>query len=130
MTTTETIPGKTRELLETVYRQFNARDIDGVFAHMHPDVDWPNSMEGGRVHGYDEVRAYWTRQWKVVDPHVEPVAFTLGPDGRIAIDVHQVVKDLSGHELVNQYIEHVYTIEQGRIRRMEIGRVFPSRLQS
>jgi len=26
-------------------------------------VDWPNGMEGGRVHGHAEVRAYWTRQW-------------------------------------------------------------------
>jgi ketosteroid isomerase-like protein len=115
-----------RQILETVYRLFNARDIDGVFQHMYPDVDWPNGMEGGRVHGYDEVRAYWTRQWKVVDPHVEPTAFTLAADGRIAIGVHQVVKDLAGHELINQHIEHLYTIENGRIRKMEIGRVFPS----
>lgn len=124
------VPENARRLLETCYRLFNARDIDGIFEHMHPDVDWPNGMEGGRVHGYDEVRAYWTRQWNVVDPHVEPTAFTLAHDGRIAIDVHQVVKDLAGHELINQHVEHLYTLNDGRIAKMEIGRVFPSEPKS
>ncbi|HTJ29347.1 MAG TPA: nuclear transport factor 2 family protein [Acidobacteriaceae bacterium] len=122
-------PEEARRLLETVYRLFNARDIDGVFQHMHANVDWPNGMEGGRVHGYDEIRAYWTRQWSFVDPLVEPTAFTRAEDGRILVDVHQVIKDIAGHELINQHIEHLYTLEDGRIRRMDIGRVFPSKLQ-
>ncbi len=121
----DSIPAEAREILETIYRLFNARDIDGVFQYMHPEVDWPNGMEGGRVHGYDEVRAYWTRQWSVIDPRVEPVAFSRAHDGRILMDVHQVVKDLAGHELINQHIEHLYTLEDGLIHRMEIGRVFP-----
>lgn len=125
-----TVPENSRQLLEAVYRLFNARDIDGIFQHMYPDVDWPNSMEGGRVLGLDAVRVYWTRQWKVVDPYVEPTAFALASDGRIVIDVHQVVKDLAGHELINQHIEHLYTIENGLIRKMEIGRVFPSETKS
>ena len=120
------IPVAARELLETVYDRFNARDIDGVFEHMHPDVDWPNVMENTRVHGYDEIRAYWTHQWQVVDPRVTPTAFTLAQDGRIVIDVHQVVKDLAGKELANQHVEHIYTLEEGRIRRMEIGQGFSS----
>lgn len=129
-TDTAAVPAETRAVLEAVYRLFNAREIDGVFAHLQPDVDWPNSMEGGRVHGYDEVRAYWTRQWKMVDPHVTPTAFTLDGDGRIVIEVHQVVKDLAGNELVNQRIEHIYTLSGERVSRMEIGRAFPSPSQS
>ncbi|HEY9128182.1 MAG TPA: nuclear transport factor 2 family protein [Acidobacteriaceae bacterium] len=125
-----TVSEEDRNLLETVYSRFNARDIDGVFAHMHADVDWPNGMEGGRVHGLDEVRAYWTRQWSFVNPIVEPTAFRRADDGRILIDVHQVVKDLAGYELINQRIEHLYTLEGGRIRRMDLGRVYPSELNA
>ena len=51
------------ELLRRAYAAFNARDIDGALALMHPDVDWPNGMEGGREHGHDAVRAYWERQF-------------------------------------------------------------------
>lgn len=43
-------------LLTAVYAAFNRRDVDRVLAFMRPDVDWPNGMEGGRVHGRDEVR--------------------------------------------------------------------------
>ena len=109
-----------QELLKAVYQAFNSRDIETVLAMLHPDVDWPNGMEGGREIGHDAVRAYWTRQWLVVDPHVEPVGFSKDSEGRVVVDVHQVVKDLGGKEIMNVQIVHKYTIEAGKIRRMEI----------
>ncbi len=51
------------QILSGVYDAFNRRDIDAALARMHPDVDWPNAWEGGRVHGRDAVRAYWERQF-------------------------------------------------------------------
>jgi hypothetical protein len=62
--------------------------------------DWENGMEGGHVHGREGVRSYWTRQWAVVDPHVEPVAFAEGPKAEVIVEVHQVVRDLKGNLLV------------------------------
>jgi hypothetical protein len=109
-----------RELLQQAYALFNARELEAVLALMHPDVDWPNGMEGGWVYGHDEVREYWTRQWQVPDPHVEPVGFREESDGRIAVSVHQVVYDKSGALLIDRTIEHVYRIESGLIRKMEI----------
>jgi hypothetical protein len=109
-----------REILETVYAAFNRRDIDGVFTYMHPEVDWPNGMEGGRVYGLDEVRAYWTRQWKVVNPHVEPVRIEDDLDGNTVVDVHQVARDLAGNLLVDHMVRHVYSIKDGLIARMDI----------
>jgi hypothetical protein len=41
-----------RELLAKTYAAFNARDVDATLAALHSDVDWPNGMEGGRVHVY------------------------------------------------------------------------------
>jgi hypothetical protein len=77
-------------------------------------------MEGGRVHGHDAVREYWTRQFQMLDPHVEPKGFRIAEDGRIVVEVHQVVHDLAGKLLVDQKIEHVYEIEDGLILSMEI----------
>ena len=87
---------------------------------MHPDVDWPNGMEGGRVLGTAAVRDYWTRQFELLDPHVEPRNFTTESDGRIAVDVHQVVHDKAGKLLVDHMVQHVYEIRDGLIRSMEI----------
>ncbi|HTZ84232.1 MAG TPA: nuclear transport factor 2 family protein [Candidatus Acidoferrales bacterium] len=115
MTTPETIA-----TIRRAYAAFNARDIDGVLATMTPDVDWPNGMEGGRVHGYDGVRAYWTRQWGMIDPHVEPVSFEEDDGGRVIVSVDQVVKDLSGKVLLDRVVQHVYSLRDGLISEMEI----------
>ena len=109
-----------RELLTEAYRHFNARRIDAVLARMQPSVDWPNGMDGGRVHGHDEVRAYWTRQWTILDPHVDPVDIRSRPDGRIGVQVHQVVRDLEGNLVTDSIVHHVYTFRDGLIQRMEI----------
>ena len=109
-----------REILVQVYRDFNARHIGAVLARMHPSVDWPNGMEGGRVHGHDEVADYWTRQWKIVDPHVTPVGIEPDEDGRMVVRVHQVVRDLEGKVLVDQTVYHAYKFVGGLIARMDI----------
>jgi len=70
------------DFLKCVYDRLNARDMENVLAAMHEDVIWANGMEGGHVHGRDEVRSYWTRQWRMIDPHVEPVAFAQAADRR------------------------------------------------
>jgi hypothetical protein len=111
------------ELLRTTYQAFNARDIDKVLANMHPNVDWPNGMEGGRVHGHSNVRDYWSRQWGVVDPRVEPVRFEDDEMGRVVVDVHQVVRDMTGNILLDRIVQHVYSIQNGLIGRMDIREV-------
>lgn len=108
------------DLLAAAYAAFNARNIDGVLAMMHPDVDWPNGMEGGRVHGHKGVRDYWERQWTSLDPRVEPRRFSTDETDRILVDVHQVVRDVSGRVLSDQMVQHVYTIEDNLIQRMDI----------
>jgi hypothetical protein len=107
------------DLLRRAYAAFNARDIDRALAVMHPDVDWPNGMEGGRELGHDAVRAYWTRQFGLIDSHVEPESFE-EVDEKIVVDVHQVVRDLDGALLADQQVEHVYTLRDGLIARMDI----------
>jgi hypothetical protein len=114
------VEGSKMSLLRNAYAAFNARDIDSALATMQPDVAWPNGMEGGMVHGHAGVREYWTRQWGLIDPHVEAVTFDLDEAGRVVVGVHQVVRNLSGESLLDRMVEHVYTIEDGLIRAMEI----------
>jgi hypothetical protein len=40
---------------------------------MSDSVNWPKASEGGRLIGKEEIRAYWSRQWKEFDPHVDPL---------------------------------------------------------
>lgn len=110
------------ELLKRIYALFNARDMETVLAAMHADVAWANGMEGGHVHGRDGTRSYWTRQWAIVDPHVEPVRFSIGSDEEVIVELHQVVHDLEGKLLVDQMVVHIFRFEDGLIKRFNIGR--------
>ena len=110
------------ELLQRIYERFNARDMETVLAALHKDVIWANGMEGGYVHGRDGVRSYWTRQWAIVDPHVEPVAFAEGPEAEVVVEVHQVVRDLKGHLLVDKMVGHIFRVENGLVTRFDIRR--------
>jgi hypothetical protein len=83
-------------------------------------VDWPNAWEGGRVVGHADVREYWTRQWAVLDPTVEPVEFSVDAQGRTIVKVHQIVCDPQGHILSDAMVEHAYTIEEGLVRKMDV----------
>jgi len=108
------------DLLQSVYDAFNERDLDFMMLLLHPDVDWPNGMEGGRVRGHEGVREYWTRQWDLIDPVVKPQRFELLPDGRILAHVHQIVRDLDGKIILDQMIQHIYLIDGTQIISMEI----------
>jgi hypothetical protein len=108
------------ELLTKIYAAFNARDIEAVLAAMHAEVDWPNGWEGGRVYGHAGLRDYWTRQWQELDPQVEPVGFDTDETGRTVVKVQQTVRDLAGNVISAGMVEHIYLIQDGLIRSMEI----------
>ncbi len=108
------------DLLKAAYRNFNARHIDKLLASLHPDVEWANGWEGGHVHGRDAVRAYWTRQWQVLDPHVEPIDIEPGENGSHLVKVHQVVRNRQGALLADTLVYHSYRFAEGMIARMDI----------
>ena len=55
-------------MLRRMYAAFGARDVEAIAGFMHPDVDWPNAWEGGRLRGHADVLAYWRRQFGQIDP--------------------------------------------------------------
>ncbi len=111
-----------RELLKSLYGFFNARQMEALLATMREDVVWANGMEGGYVSGREGVRKYWTRQWATIDPHVEPVGFSTTEGGETEVEVRQTVRDLSGRTLSDAMVRHIFRIEDGFIKRFDIGK--------
>lgn len=107
-------------LLREIYAAFNARDIDAALARMSSGVKWPRAFKGGYVHGPEAIRAYWTEQWSEIDPKVEPLAFHKESASRTLVEVHQVVRDLSGAVLADENVGHLFAFENGLIDRMEV----------
>ena len=109
-----------REVLMDMYRAFNARDAEAATSRMAPDVDWPNVTTGGREHGPSAVRRYWEKQWREIDPRVEPLKIDFDDAGDAHVRVHQLVRGLDGTILEDKKIEHVYSFEGPFIKTMTI----------
>ena len=107
-------------LIEKAYSGFNSRNIDMVLATFHANVQWPKAFEGGYVNGHDEVRAYWTRQWKEINGIVTPIKITKRENEKYEVSVHQLVKDLEEKILFDGIIKHVFTIKDDLLARMDI----------
>jgi hypothetical protein len=110
----------TADRLRTLYRAFNAREMDTVIGQMTSDVDWPNAWEGGRLRGHQAVRDYWTRQWAAIDPLVDPVDFITQPDGSVVVEVDQTVRALDGTVVAQDRVRHVYVLRDGLVARMDV----------
>lgn len=113
--------------LERLYTCFNARDIGGVLVALADDVAWANGMDGGHVHGHGGLREYWTRQWAIVSPHVEPVSYERTADGAVVARVIQTIRDLDGnpledqtHGLKDKTVGHVFRFRDGQVTRFDI----------
>ena len=110
----------TKTLIAQAYSAFNQRNVDGALALMSENVSWPKASEGGRVVGKEEIRSYWTRQWKEFDPHVEPLEVIDHEGGITEVKVHQLVKSLAGEVLSDSVVWHVYSIANRLIERMDL----------
>lgn len=109
-----------QDLIKKAYAAFNARDINTALSTMHPGIQWPKAFEGGYVTGHREIRNYWLRQWTEINPKVEPVDFNERQDGTLEISVHQMVKDLQGNLMFDGTVKHIYTLQDGLLKRMDI----------
>ncbi len=108
------------QMLRRAYAAFNARDVEAVLSLMHPEVDWPNMMDETRAHGHGAVRDHWTRQFEVVDSHVDPIRFNEDAEGRVKVEVHQVVRDLDGNVTSDVLVDHLYGFRDGLVDRMDV----------
>jgi len=111
---------KNQQLIKNAYAAFNARNIDAILQVMHPEVKWSKAWEGDYANGHDEVRAYWERQWKEINPNVTPVGFRERNNGTLEVEVNQLVKDLNGNILFDGKVKHVYVIKKGLLLQMDI----------
>lgn len=111
---------QSEQLIRKAYAAFNSRDIDTALSTMHENIQWPKAFEGGYVTGKEAIREYWTRQWSEITPNVAPVGFNEREDGSLEVVVQQKVMDLAGNILFDGVVKHIYSLEDGLLRRMDI----------
>jgi len=110
-----------QQFLQNLYDAFNKREIETIISLMRPDVKWANGLEGGFVYGRDQVREYWTNQFKDIQPELKTLKFETDEKNRNVVTVHQIIRDLQGNLLADATVQQIFTIENGLISLYEIG---------
>lgn len=114
------MPSQHEPLIKKAYSAFNARNIDEALSCMHPNVQWSKAWEGGYITGHDAIREYWIRQWKEINPIVEPIEINERLNRSLEVKVHQKVKDLQDNILFDGMVKHIYSFKDGLIKTMDI----------
>lgn len=119
----EGVPTAQEALLRRMYEAFSTDERDAfVLLCLAPDVDWPNVLDGVRLHGREAVRAYWARQFAAGHPLVRLEGVRLHEDGEgVAATVRPGMRDASGDQWAEETVEHVYRFGgDGLVTRMDV----------
>lgn len=107
-------------LLTKVYNAYNRRDFAALSAFLTSDTNWPDMVEGGRLIGREALRAYWTRNDKLITVDIALVSTATLPDGRLAAEVNQIVRNLTGQVWSDTCERHIFTLRDGRLARLDV----------
>ena len=107
-------------LIARLYDANQRRDLAAFSAVTHTDLEWPDLTRGGWLKGPAAVRDYWAYNDAALRVEVTPVEARLLPDGRIMVDVNQVVWNHAGQLWSDIRVRHCYTLRDGLIWRMDV----------
>jgi hypothetical protein len=114
--------GDRKALLTRLYKAFNDRNVFTLLEGMHPDVSWPNFLEGGRIEGREALGAYWTGQFAVVAPEASPIEMRELSDGRIYVRLHYLIRAIEGGGIwTDEITNNTFTFDGDGIIRMDWG---------
>jgi ketosteroid isomerase-like protein len=110
--------------VRAAYRAFKERDVDGLLAILHPDVDWvhPDGMNhyglGGTKKGHAGVKEFLAHVPTVLGGmRLEPLEFIESGDRIVVFGIRHVTS-LGGHTETLQFV-HSWTMRDGRATAME-----------
>lgn len=107
-------------LLTQLIEAYNRHDFETFAAGLREDVNWPDQTRGGRLEGHAALRDYWNANSQSIRVEVTPIAFAALDDGRIRVDLNQVVRGVTGSLWSDIQVRQYYTLRDGQVSRMDI----------
>lgn len=108
-----------RSLLLRFYKALDSKDVEGVAAVLHPDVDFPDQLNGGRLTGAAAVRDYFAGAFDLINSENAVSEFRSGPDGTMEARVHHHVTSLEGRLWHDGPVDYRFTFRDGLIARVD-----------
>ena len=109
-----------RALLTKAYEAFNRRDLTALIRLLHPDVEWPDILEGGVMTGRAAVLDYFGRQFEVMVPDARLIKVRSEPPARLVVEVQYAVRDLKGKLWSDTRATLAYDFRDGLIARLTV----------
>lgn len=113
-------PPEIQALVGRLYDANQRRDLEAFRALVAPQLEWPDVTRGGVLTSPEAVRDYWAYNDSIIRVEITPVEIHVTEDGRIVVDVNQVVWNRSGKLWSDLCVRHCYTLRDGLFWRMDI----------
>jgi len=110
-----------QNLVDALWDALNHQDIETALALVHPEADWQDLMSGGRRHGRDAVRDYWTSLFGMIRPTTSALAYRRLADDRISARVLHSIHDPKGKLWSEEVVTHVFGVRDGLLSRMDVA---------
>ncbi|MDO9337486.1 MAG: nuclear transport factor 2 family protein [Caulobacteraceae bacterium] len=108
-----------RTLLLRFYKALDTRDAGAIAAMLHPEADFPDQIDGGRVVGAAAVLAYFVRAFALIRTENALTAFSADGADRLRVRIHHHVTSVGGALWHDGSLDYRFTFRDGRIVRMD-----------
>ena len=103
-----------------IYEAFNTANLENLAELLHSDVDWETTPPGGRTRGREQVCALFADRMAEWTWEFQPTSILTGEDGRITVHGRSAVRKKDGTARRDQEVEHLYTMQDGLVRKADL----------
>jgi len=110
------------DVVGKAYEALNARDVDGLLALLHEDVEWvnaPDAVEPGIRRGHDGFRTAVESVWTTFGDFTYALGTVEEAGARVLVQANLRAAGRAGRTEVREQRHHVWTVRAGRIARFE-----------
>lgn len=108
------------QIIRDSYAAFNAGDLEKASALIAENVEWPNQLDGGMLHGRNEVVRYWQRLGRTQPHEYEVMHCDTEAENTVVVTLIRTVKSPDNTPLSRGLLRHRYTFHGGMVIRMEL----------
>jgi hypothetical protein len=109
------------QVLEEAYEAFNARDMAGIRAALHPEVVWPDTLEGGPPFvGLEATMAQFAHIFATIVPNIALIRVLSESADALTVESQYSVESPDGHIWTDNRATLTYHFRDGLLSGLTI----------
>lgn len=108
-----------KALVRDFYEAFNRRDVEGMVALVHPEADFTDLLDNGRIVGRAALAVHWRRLLGMIKGELTVVSSRAAPDGALLVRFRHQITNHDGRLWDDGEETLRYEFLDGLISRMD-----------